>query len=120
MREDTTADTTRGKRPRSDEQQSAASSSPYDSVGATQRAAEVGPEHPKEIQTASNARLNLEDERQVAEAHKILQTYWLPTHGTTLNRCRHRGEQKRGLNDRQHKDKGGGGGENCGGGDDSY
>jgi hypothetical protein len=117
VREDTTADTTRGKRLRGDERQSATSSSPNDSLGATQRAVEVGPEHPKENHTAPYAQLNLEDERQVAEAYKILQTFRLPTHDTTLNRCRHRGQQKQGLNDRQRKGMGGGGGENCGGSD---
>ena len=69
-REDTTADTTRGKRLHGDERQSAASSSPNDSLGATQRAVEVGPEHPKENHTAPHAQLNLDDERQVAEAYK--------------------------------------------------
>ena len=76
---------------------SAATSSPNDSLGANQRAVEVGPEHPKENHTAPHAQLNLDDERQVAEAYKILQTFRLPTHGTTLNRCRHRGKQKQGL-----------------------
>ena len=69
VREETTADTTRGKRPRDDERQSATSSSPNDSVGLIQRAAEVSPEHPKENHTAPHAQLNPDDERQVAEAY---------------------------------------------------
>jgi len=70
VREDTTdTDTTRGKRLRGDERQSAASSPPNDSLGATQRAVGVGPEHPKENHTAPHAQLNPDDERQVAEAY---------------------------------------------------
>jgi len=101
------------------ERQCATSSSPNDSVGLTQRAAEVSPEHPQENHTAPKAQLNLEEERQVAEAYKILQTFRLPTHDTTLDRCRHRGQHKLGLDDRQREDKGrgGGGSENCGGSD---
>ena len=80
----------REKRPCSDELQSAASRFSDDSIRASQRVVEKGPEHPKENHTAPHARLNPEDEKQVAEAYRILQTFRLPAHETEPNRRRHR------------------------------
>ena len=89
--EDATTPTLRERRPRGDELQSAALRTSNYSVGATQRAAEASTRHPDEIYTAPRARLTPEEEREVAAAYRIIQTFRLPIHATGPKRRRRNG-----------------------------
>ena len=92
MIEDAAAPTLREERPGGDEVQSAASRTPNHSAGATQRAAEVGTEHPDETHTALRARLNPEEEAEVAAAFRIIQTFRLPAPATGPKRRKRHGQ----------------------------
>jgi hypothetical protein len=89
--EDAAAHTLREERPGGDELQSAASRTLNHSAGATQRAAEVGTEHPDETHTALRARLNPEEEREVAAAYRIIRTFRLPVPATEPKRRKRHG-----------------------------
>jgi hypothetical protein len=89
--EDAAATTLREERPGGDEVQSAASRTLNHSAGATRRVAEVGTEHPDETRTALRARLNPEEEEEVAAAFRIIQTFRLPAPATGPKRRKRHG-----------------------------